>query len=1346
MPNQFLSQERQRLARELLKKRGLNPHGHHSIPRRSPTGPAPLSFAQMRLWYHEQLYPSSALFNTPVVFELIGLLDPIGMGQAFDKIIERHESLRTVFRLVDGEPRQHILPAEPRAIPIEDLSRLPVAEQERLAMRFAEAAVREPIDLAEGPVFNVKLVKLNDERWWLLVLSHHVVFDAWSMALLMREIAGCYGAATGRGGTEPPDLPVQYADFSAWQRSPEMHARLQEQLEYWLTKLRGAPTFLALPTDRPRPPVQTFKGNSHAFAIRSALFVKLEALARASGVTSFAVMTAALNVLLFRITGQEDQVISTGVATRHHREIENLIGCFINILLLRTDLSGKPSFRELLKQVGETSMAAFSNQDLPFERLVSALSPERDLSHNPLAQVMIVFHNAGLTAPEVPGLRVRRVMPEKSIAQYDLLLHLRSYGPDLSGMLEYSVDLFDASTARRLCEQFMQVLESVAECPDAPIDTISVVPRHQEQALLALNDTAAEFPRNLCIQELVERRAASQPDSAAVETASETLSYCQLNNYANRLASRLIQFGVGRGDIIGVSVDRSPAMVTALLAVVKSGAAYVPIDPDYPPERIRFIVTDANAKLLVTQSSLEARFSEIGGVPLVCLDREADNIALHPSENLDVATSPGDLLYVIFTSGSTGAPKGVMLDHLGRVNNFNDFNTRFNVGPGDKVLAVSSLSFDMCAYDVFGTLMAGATIVLPSSAASPAPDEWGSLISRHRVTIWQSAPALLSALLDRFESGHVDRAPSLRLALLGGDWIPLGMADAMRRYARKGVQVVSLGGATEVSVHSTIYEVGDLDPNWSSVPYGVPMANQTAFVFDEQLRLVPVGVPGELYLGGVGVGWGYYRRAGLTAQRFVPNPYATRPGERVYRTGDIARWTNAGMLELLGRVDHQVKINGVRIELGEVDAALINIFGVKECVTTLHKPAEGQPRLVSYIVPDGPGFSWESAQHTLFERLPAFMIPRQHMLLDKLPLSPNGKVLRRGLPAPAGSSFGGPAVDQALPRSVLERMLHTLWTSVLSAPDFGIDDDFFDLGGTSLQAALLVNRMPHKMNLVEFLRYSTIRKQAALLSSSDRPVESRLFRFPASAKSRVTLLCVPYGGGSSIAFRNLANALPKDIATTVVCMPSADDAGSSCASLETIAAQCIDQLHMEELTSLAVYGHCAGTVLATELCRQLRARGHEPVVLFLAAVMPPDVPTSFAMPRQTEEEILDFVAALGGIEESGSPDDWTMLVRDFRRDSRLIREYLQRVHGASRQPLDVPIVVLTADDDPITKGNHAHYDAWKTLSSRVEFHALTGGHYFVSKSAMQVASIVAAECSNRDGRVRLLPGDQRVTG
>ncbi|WP_175998804.1 non-ribosomal peptide synthetase [Burkholderia stabilis] len=1323
MATEFLSKERQQLARNLLERRGLAAGRYQAISRRADDGPAPLSFAQLRLWYHEQLHPGSALYNTPIAVEFQGKLDTRALERAIEHVIERHEILRTVFRMVDGEPRQVVQAPRGVQLPIEDLTSFPVEDRERIATISAERAVREPINLSDGPVFHARLIKLDEQRWWLLVLNHHMVFDGWSRTVLVKELAAWYATILGQGAPLPP-LSIQYGDFASWQRSKEVEAKLDEQLTWWKRTLEGAPTFLSLPTDRPRPPVQSFRGNTTVFTIDAATHAQIGAFARETGVSTFVVLAAALKLLLYRLTGQADLIVSTGIATRQQKQIEDLIGCFINVLLLRTNFSDSPSCIDLVRRVSDTTMNAFAHQDLPFDRLVTALAPERDLSYNPLAQVMIVHHNEDRDEGEFPGLRMQRIMPEKLIAQYDLLLHLRPIDEELFGMLEYNVDLFDERSVQRMCEQYVHVLGEIIANPHVSIEDVTVLPQHQVEAILALNEAPAQFPHDRCIHGLIEARAGEQPDAPAIETAGSVISYGDLNRDANKLARHMRRLGVRRGDVVGVSLERTPEMAIALLAIVKCGAAYVPIDPNYPLERVRYIVSDSKTRLVVTQSGfLEKLGDQIDGVTLLSLDHETDRIADYPDGNLDLEVSSDDLLYLIYTSGSTGAPKGVMLDHRGRVNNFHDFNTRFQVGPGDRVLAVSSPSFDMCAYDVFGTLMAGGTIVMPSGGALPQPDEWGALIRSHGVTIWHSAPALLGALLERFERGAIDAAPRLRLALLGGDWIPLTVPDDLRRYAGPDVVVVSLGGATEVSMDSTIHVVGERDPNWSSIPYGVAMANQTAYVLDDRMRVAPIGVAGDLYLGGVGVGWGYFHRAELSATRFVPNRYSRVPGERIYRTGDIARWTNAGTLELLGRADFQVKINGVRMELGEIDAALVALDGVKACVTSLHRPTDAPPRLVSYIVTEGEGFDWERARNALFERLPSYMVPRHHVLLERLPLSPNGKVLRTALPPPAIDTSAEVALTG--PRTVMERTLHTLWASALGHEEFGIDHDFFDLGGTSLQAALIVNRLPRRLSLVEFMRHSTVRTQAAVLSNDDRPAESRIFRFPANGVSRLTLLCVPYAGGSAIVFRGLARALPSGVATAVVTMPPPADCENPAVTLEAIAGQCLDELSTQELSNIALYGHCAGTALAAELARQLERRGHKVRGLFLAAAMPPGIPSPFTQPRETEEEIVEFVAALGGTEESSNVDDWKVMVREFQRDSRLVREHFKRILAQPREPLAAPLTVLMGDNDPLTEGHQDHEQVWQRVSGRIAIHTVEGGHYFVSTASGRVADIVA---------------------
>ncbi|MCW8207776.1 amino acid adenylation domain-containing protein [Verminephrobacter aporrectodeae subsp. tuberculatae] len=1319
---QQLSPRKRDLVSQLLRKQGIR-IGEKSGIETFPDGPAPLSFVQTRLWFHEQLHPGTALYNAPVVAELRGELDQIRFEHAFNSIVKRHTVLRSVFRLIDGEPKQIVTPYRFQQLQLFDLGIYDEITAEAEAQRIADYEVRQTVDLEAGPVFYGKLIKLTDRRWWLVVVNHHIVFDGVSRPIFLNELAKLYAKGQADSNNLVP-LPIQYRDFAAWQRSGAGEERLKESVAWWMEQLKGAPTYLSLPTDRPRPAIQAFNGNTVPFSISADDVNALKKRARSLGVTEFSLLATTLNIVLFVLTGQRDMVICSGVAARQPKQVEQLLGCFINVILLRTQINPSDTASEYIQQVAAVCADAFAHQDVPFERLVTALSPERDLSYNPLAQVMIVYHNEDIQLENIGQCTVKQIPTERLIAQYDLLFRLTPEGDTIKGRLEYNVDLFDHKTVERYVEQFEHVLHLISSANDLRVSNAAALPPSQVQEILAFNPAESPFPDEP-IHLLIERMVEQQPDAIAVRTLGADISYASLNSMANQLAKALRSKGVRRGDIVAISLDRGIEMVVALIAIVKAGGAYLPIDPSYPVDRVRYLVSDSKTSTVVTHTSLRERFL-LGGTcaNLVFVDDEA----LSPEEftpNLGLPSASTNLLYLTYTSGSTGAPKGVMLDHRGRVNNFNDFNNRFGVGPGDGLLAVAPLSFDMCAYDVFGTLMCGATIVMACNGAAPDPDEWAQLLSKFSPTVWHSPPALLGRLLESFSSGAIPSAPSLRLVLLGGDWIPLAMPSEVRRFATDSTTVVSMGGATEVSMDSTIYVVDEVNPRWSSIPYGVAMANQSAFVLNESMQLAPIGVAGELFLGGVGVGWGYFRRPALTATRFLPNPYSEMPGDRIYRTGDIARWTNEGQLELLGRADFQVKINGVRIELGEIDAAVAALPDVQACVTTLFRPKVGAPTLVSYVVPSTAKFNPEKLQSALFERLPAYMVPRQYVALDALPLSSNGKVLRSALPEPAMVSLRSTRIVPAV--TIMERTLFEVWSAALHRTDFGTDDDFFDLGGTSLQAALVVNRLPKRLSLVEFMRNPTIAAQAKLLNTDGRRSEGRLFRFPVSQKTGTTVLCAPYAGGSPIIFRKLATYLSDRASTIVVCMPSPEECEAGKLSIETIASEAIDGLTESESEScnLILYGHCAGTAITAEIARQLEERGIAASRVILAAAMPPGVPTPYAMPRETHQEIVDFVASLGGTEESAQSSDWDVMVKEFQRDSQMVRRHYSNLLAKPRVQFQSPLTVIIATDDPLTEG-HADYAAlWKHVAADHQIEKISGGHYFVSTAAEAVVDIIS---------------------
>jgi len=1319
---QFLSPRKRDLVSKLLRKQGIQVREKDEI-KALPDGSAPLSFAQRRLWFHEQLHPGTALYNISVVAELCGKLNKDILEIAFNSVIKRHCILRSTFKVIDGEPKQVVTPPCDQQLPLIDLGSCDEVKAESEAQRIVDHEVHQAVDLEFGPVFYGKLIKLADRRWWLLVVNHHIVFDGVSKSLFLNELAKAYSLELA-GGKALPSLPIQYRDFAAWQCSNKGEERLRESLAWWLEHHKGAPTYLSLPTDRPRPTVQTFRGNAVPIFLSANDVDAIKERAHALNVTEFSLLVTALKLVLFGLTGQHDMVICSGVSARQPRVLESLLGCFINIVLIRTQIDTSASVSEYIKQVGTVCADSLAHQDLPFERLVAALSPERDLSYNALAQTMIVYHNESIPLSNIGQCTVRQIMTKRLFSQYDLLLRLTPEDNVMKGHLEYNTDLFDHQTVKRYAEQFQHVLKIISTPKDLRISDVTTLPLSQVHDIIALNPHTSPFPQDP-IHLIIERMVERQPEAIAVKTLSAEVSFTNINSMANQLANILRLRGVERGDIVAVSLDRSIEMVVALLAIVKTGGAYLPIDPNYPLDRIRYLMSDSKSKTVVTHTVHQEKFFlEKTRVNFVFVDE----IALDPTvsvANLKLPSASTDLLCLIYTSGSTGAPKGVLLDHRGRVNNFNDFNSRFQVGPSDKLLAVASLSFDMCAYDVFGTLMCGATIVLACNGTAPNPDEWVQLIQKFKPTVWHSPPALLSRLLEAFSRRDISPAHSIRLLLLGGDWIPLSMPSEIRKFTTKSTMVVSMGGATEVSMDSTIYIVKEVKPYWKSIPYGIAMANQSAFVLNERMQIVPIGAAGELFLGGVGVGWGYFRRPALTATRFLPNPYSDLPGSRIYRTGDIARWTSEGQLELLGRADFQVKINGVRIELGEIDAAVAALPDVLACVTTLFRPNDGVPRLVSYVIPSVTAFSTEGTQSVLLEQLPAYMVPRQYVVLDELPLSPNGKVLRSALPTPETMALGSRI--SVAPITIMEQMLFELWSATLHRDDFGIHDDFFDLGGTSLQAALIVNRLPKQLSLVEFIRNTTIATQANLLNTEGRPSESRIFRFSTTRNAEATILCAPYAGGSPIIFRQLAVLMAERASTIAICMPSAEECQAGRISLETVASEVIDELTDSDMNNLILYGHCAGTAITAEIARQLENQGINPIKVILAAAMPPGMPTPYAMPRETHQEIIEFIASLGGTGESTQPSDWKLVVKDFQRDSRMVRRHYSERLKEPQTQFRSPLTVLIATDDPLTNGHANCADLWKRVATNYHVETLSGGHYFISTATKKVVSIIISE-------------------
>ena len=894
------------------------------------------------------------------------------------------------------------------------------------------------------------LLRLGGEEHLLLLTMHHIVSDAWSIGVLSRELTVFYQAFTTGVPAGLPELPIQYADYAVWQREWLQGERLERELTYWRAQLRGAPAVLDLPTDRPRPVVQSSRGAKQSLLLPTRLSEGLRALSRREGITLFATILAAFQALLARYTGQLDIVVGSPIAGRTRTETEELIGFFVNTLALRTDLSGDPTFRELLRRVREVTLGAYAHQHIPFEQLVEELQPERDISRTPVFQVVLAMQNVPRHTLELPGLRLRSEAADSGTAKFDLTLFVFEQGSDLNVALEYCTDLFDAGTATRLLGHFRTLLEGVLADPERRLSELPLLTEpERHQLLVEWNATTTDYPRDATIGDLFRIQAARTPEAIAVVRDDERLTYRELEARANRLAQYLRARGVGPETRVGICLERSVDAVVGVLAVVLAGAAYLPLDPSDPPDRLRFLLGDARADVLLSESRHRGRVPPGSVATTICLDEERESIVHQPGAPLSRAYA-GNLACVMYTSGSTGSPKGVAVPHraVARLVLATDY---FQAGPEAVFLQLAPLAFDASTFEIWGALLTGARLVV-APPGRLSLEAIGRVVREQGVTtLWLTA-GLFHQMVDR----GLDDLRGVRQLLAGGDVLSVAHVERVRRELPH-CRLVNGYGPTESTTFASCHPVagGELS---GSVPIGRPIANTRTYVLDGRLEPVPVGLPGELYLGGAGLARGYLGRPGLTADRFAPDPFGPEVGGRLYRTGDQVRWRADGLLEFLGRTDDQVKLRGHRVEPGEVEVALREHPAVRAAVVTAREDIPGEKRLVAYLVPAGsmPGVS--ELQGFLRQRLPDFMVPSAFVALAELPLSPNGKVNRRALPAP-DQARPGPEDAFVAPRNPVEELLANIYATVLGIERVGVHDDFFGLGGHSLLATKVISRI-----------------------------------------------------------------------------------------------------------------------------------------------------------------------------------------------------------------------------------------------------------------------------------------------
>nr|QEO74679.1 condensation domain-containing protein [uncultured bacterium] len=1214
-----LSPKKQELLGRLFKQEQLDVSRVIITPRKR-SAPVPLSFAQQRLWFLDQLEPDSTAYNIGQTHYFNGPLNLGALERSLSEIVRRHEILRTTFQTVEGEPVQVIAEAQPQQLEVIDLSELPEAEREATAEQMASEETEQPFDLTRGPLFRFRLLRLGEEQHLLLLMMHHIISDGWSLGVLGRELAALYEAySTGRS-SPLAELGIQYADFAVWQREWLQGEVLEKQLAYWREQLGGELPVLELPIDRPRPPRQTYRGKTVTFQLSEPVSRRLKEIGRATDATLFMTLLAAFNAMLWRYTQQQEILIGTPIANRNRAEIEGLIGFFVNTLVLCTRARAEMSFRELLAQVRETALGAYEHQDVPFEKLVEELQPERSLSQQPLFQVLFVLNDATQEELKLAEPEMNPIEGESDATKFDLCLAMEERGRLLSGAFIYNTDLFDTTTIKRMAAQFQLLLDGIAANPEQRLSELPLLTPAEQQLFAEWNQTEREYPEDNCIHELFERQVIRTPDAVAVIFHEARITYHELNCRANQLAHYLQRLGVGPEVQVGILLERSVEMIVGLLAVLKAGGAYVPLDPRYPAERLAFMIADAELKVLITQAGWRERLN--GSTVSQVIEIEEEHWRGEETANPHVSVASGNLAYVIYTSGSTGRPKGVAIAHESAVTLLHWARETFASEELQGVLASTSICFDLSVFELFAQLSWGGQVILAENALALP-----QLAAKEEVRLINTVPSVLSELV---RLGELPAA--VRVVNLAGEALPRSLVE--RLYQQETIErVVNLYGPSEDTTYSTCAVLPREEEG--RVVIGRPIANTQAHVVDAQGGLVLLGVAGELWLGGEGLARGYLQRAELTAEKFVPDGLSGRSGARLYRTGDLVRYLADGDIDYLGRIDQQVKIRGFRIEPGEIEARLKQHPAVREVVVMAREESNNDRRLVAYVVADTEAnLGNETLRDYLREKLPEYMIPSTFVLLDEIPLTPNGKINRQALLAVTKDDEHRAAF--AAPRDALELRIARLWEDVLNTRPIGITDNFFERGGHSLLAvrmmAQLSRQIGRELPLALILQKQTVQALATFLRQEVEPQDTSPLIAIQPHGRRLPFFCVHPAGGGIICYSALSRYLGVEQPFYGIQTPGLDGAGQQPpARVESMAARYIEELRtVQSEGPYMIGGWSLGGVIAFEMAQQLRREGLE---VSLLALFDSYVPVGPSTEIDDDALLLQFTSDISGLYE-----------------------------------------------------------------------------------------------------------------
>ena len=1169
----------------------------------------PLSFSQQRMWFLYQLDKESPFYNESLQVRIVGKLSVTALEQSINEIICRHEALRTSFAVREGIPFQAIASTVTINIPVVDLQGLPEASVQQIVTQ----EVRKPFDLDNIPLLRATLLRQEVESHLLILTMHHIITDGWSMGIFFKELEVLYHAFT-KGQPNPlPELTIQYADFAVWQRKWLTKEVQEKQLEYWKQQLADAPPLLELPTDYPRPPVQTFSGATKKFQIEEHLTSQLLILSQKSGVTLFMTLLAAFGILLHRYSGQDDICIGSPFANRNHQETETLIGCFVNTLVLRTQIEENPSFSQFLQQIRSIVWDAHAHQDVPFEQVVEALQPERSLGYNPLFQVMFVLENFSLDTLDLPNISLTPEMVDRGTSQFDLSLSIWQTQKGLIGSWEYNSDLFEADTIARMTAHFQTMLSAIAAHPDQRIGELPLLTEpERHQLLMQWNNTQANYPQDKCIHQLFEEQVERTPDAVAVVFGHQKLTYEQLNNQANQLAHYLQSLGVRADVLVGLCVERSLLMIVGLLGILKAGGAYVPLDPEYPTERLNFMLEDTGLSVVLTQEKLGDRLR--GGfadspdetlrdrkADVICLDSNWDIINQQTKQNPTTSTKADNLAYVMYTSGSTGQPKGVAVDH--RAVNRLVVNTNYiDIKATDVIAQASNYAFDAATFEIWGALVHGARLVGVSKELALSPQDFAAFMRSQGISVLFLTTALFNQIAKEAPSAF----NSLRHLLFGGEAVdPKWVKEVQKNGAPQ--RLLHVYGPTENTTFSSWYLVQDVPEDATTIPIGRAIANTQVYILDAYLQPVPIGVPGELHIGGAGLARGYLNRPELTHEKFIPKPFEAG-GSRLYKTGDLARYLPDGNIEYLGRIDNQVKIRGFRIELGEIEAVLSQHKDVQVACVIVREDSPGQKRLVAYVVPQKQvTLTISELRQFLANKLPGYMMPNAFVILESLPLTPNGKVDRHILKAPSQTSDSDKFIEA---RNKLELKLVQLWSKIIKVDKIGVHDNFFDLGGHSLLASYLMAEIKQQFSkdipLTTLFQNPTIEQLATIIQKDSVYFNSSCLVAIQSYGTNPPFFCVPGAGGRPFYFYHLGRYLGEDQPLYSFENDLYEKLGSI-TRIEDIASIYIAAMQtVQPQGPYFLGGHSYGGNVAFEMAQQLHKQGQKVALL---AIIDSSAPT-----------------------------------------------------------------------------------------------------------------------------------------